>query len=77
MIQRDASIGVSVKDTIRLIAIAAAEVRPNDDMKRPMIPRGTDGMNPPHRQRGRMTEPLSFVPSTAARIASCPLFDEP
>ena len=38
MIQRAASIGVSVNDTIRLIAIAAAAVRPNDDMKRPTMP---------------------------------------
>ena len=38
MIQRAASIGVSVKETIKETAIAAAEVNPNEDMKRPTMP---------------------------------------
>ena len=75
MIQRDASIGVSVKETIRLMAIAAAEVNPNDDMNRPMIP--------PRKPTGRNTassdivvamtaRPISLVPSTAARRGVMP-----
>ena len=69
MIQRAASMGVSVKDTIRLIAIAAAAVSPNDDMKRPTMP--------PRKPTGRNTassdivvaitaSPISRVPSIAA-----------
>ena len=54
---------------VQLIAIAAAAVRPNDDMKRPTIP----PMNPTGRNTAinesvvAMTaRPISFVPSMAA-----------
>ena len=69
MIQRAASIGVSVNETIRLIAIAAADVRPNDDMKRPtMPPRKPTGMNTASSASvvAMTARPISRVPSIAA-----------
>ena len=45
-IHRAASIGVRVKETISETAIAAADVSPKDDMKRPTIPvMNPTGMN--------------------------------
>ncbi len=69
MIQRAASIGVSVNDTIRLIAIAAAAVSPNDDMNRPMMPpRNPTGTNTASSAMvvAMTARPISRVPSMAA-----------
>ncbi len=67
--QREAIIGVSVKDTSSDTAMAKAMVTPNEFMKRPTMP--------PMNATGRKTtisdrevamtaRPISFVPSTAA-----------
>ena len=69
LIMRAASIGVSVNDTSSETAIANAEVKPNDDMKRPTIP----AMNPTGRNTASSDSvvavtaiPISRVPSMAA-----------
>ena len=69
MIHRAASIGVIVKDTIRLMAIAAAAVSPNDDMNRPMMPpRKPTGTNTASSASvvAVTASPISRVPSIAA-----------
>ena len=51
-------------------AIAAADVRPNDDMKRPTIPdRNPTGMNTARSESvvAKTARPISRVPSTAWR----------
>ena len=75
LIQRAASIGVSVNDTSRLMAIAAAAVRPNDDMKRPtMPPRNPTGRNTASSDIvvAMTARPISRVPSIAARNGVMP-----
>ena len=69
LIQRAESIGVRVKETMRETAMAAAEVRPNEDMKRPTMP----PMKPTGRKTAsrlkvvaRTASPISRVPSMAA-----------
>ena len=58
-----------MNETSRLIAIAAAEVRPNDDMKRPtMPPMKPTGRNTASSDRvvAMTARPISRVPSIAA-----------
>ncbi len=55
--------------------MAAADVRPNDDMKRPTIPpRKPTGMNTASSDSvvAVTASPISFVPSTAACIGCMP-----
>ena len=66
---RAASIGVSVNETISETAIANAEVKPNEDMKRPTMP----AMKPTGKNTASSDSvvavtamPISFVPSIAA-----------
>src|SRR5205085_10704466 len=57
LIQRAASIGVKVNETSSETAMAAAEVKPNDDMKRPT--------SPPMKPTGKKTaSKLKVVAST-------------
>jgi hypothetical protein len=69
LIQRAASIGVRVNDTMSETAIAAAAVSPKDDINRPTIPdMNPTGMNTARSDRvvASTARPISRVPSMAA-----------
>src|SRR5207249_3872035 len=69
LMKREQSIGVSVKDTSSETAIAKAEVKPNELMKRPtMPPMKPTGRNTASRLKvvAITARPISLVPWTAA-----------
>ena len=70
-----ASMGVSVNETISETAMAAAAVKPNDDMNLPTMPViNPTGMNTASRDKvvARTASPISFVPAMAAWKGSIP-----